>query len=114
MQFTCIMCPVGCQLTATKINGKIKIEGNSCPRGAIYGEKEATHPERMITTIKKYKDGTISLKLSNPIAKELVPKCLKEIANCAEPKNIKIGEPLITGVLGTKIDVVVTNINTNN
>lgn len=111
MEFTCIMCPVGCQLKATNINGKIKIEGNSCPRGVIYGEKEATHPERMVTTIKKYKNGTISLKLSNPIAKELVSDCLKAIASCPEPKNINIGDTLIKNVLGTDIDVVVTNVN---
>lgn len=114
MEFTCIMCPVGCQLKATKQNGKIKIEGNSCPRGVIYGEKEATHPERMVTTIKKYKSGTISLKLSNPIAKELVTDCLKAIACYPEPKSIKEGDALIKNVLNTNIDVVVTNVNLTN
>ena len=114
MEFTCIMCPVGCKLIATKANGKIKIEGNSCPRGVIYGEKEATHPQRMVTTIKKYRAGTISLKLSNPIDKELVEECLKAIASCKEPKSINAGDTLIKNVLGTDVDVVVTNVNLTN
>ena len=111
MEFTCIMCPVGCTLKAVKENDRIKITGNACPRGAIYGEKEATHPERMITTIKKYKSGTISLKLSNPIAKELITNCLKEIANTQEPKEIKVGDVFIKNICNTNINVVVTNIN---
>jgi len=111
MEFVCIMCPVGCNLKVEKTEDKIKVSGNSCPRGAIYGEKEATCPERMVTTIKKYKNGTISLKLSNPIAKQNVESCLKEIANCKEPKSINIGDVLIKNVLNSGCDVIVTNIN---
>ncbi|MBQ3047892.1 MAG: DUF1667 domain-containing protein [Clostridia bacterium] len=111
MEFVCIMCPMGCNLHVEKTANQIKVKGNSCPRGVIYGEKEATHPERMVTTIKKYKSGTISLKLSNPIAKEKVEDCLKEIAKCSQPKSIKIGDILIKNILNSGCDVVVTNIN---
>ena len=98
MEFVCIMCPVGCNLKVEKVDNQIKVKGNSCPRGAIYGEKEATHPERMITTIKKYKSGTICLKLSTPIGKEKIEDCLREIAACKEPKTAKPGDILIKNV----------------
>lgn len=112
MEFTCIMCPVGCSLKVEKDkNGKITVSGNNCPRGAIYGEKEATCPERMITTVKKYKKGTISLKLSKPISKNLIEDCLKQIAVIPEPKNIKAGDTLIKNICNTDCDVIVTNIN---
>ena len=112
MEFTCIMCPVGCSLTVTKNkDGKISVSGNSCPRGAIFGEKEATSPERMVTTVKRYKTGTISLRLNKPISKNLVENCLKEISNFIEPKEVKIGDVLINNVCGTDCNVIVTNIN---
>lgn len=111
MEITCIMCPVGCTLNVEKNNNEVKVTGNNCPRGEEYGKKEVTTPERMVTTVKKYKNGTISLKLSCPIKKELVDKCLKEINNQTEPKNIKVGDIFIKNVCKTKCDVVVTNIN---
>ena len=79
MDFTCIMCPVGCNLNVTKNGNEITVFGNGCPRGEIYGKNEITLPKRMITTIKKYKNGTISLKTSEAIDKNLIEKVLKEI-----------------------------------
>ena len=112
MELTCIMCPVGCSLQVNKDKtGKIVVSGNNCPRGAIYGEKEVTSPERMVTTVKKYKTGTISLKLDKPISKKLIEKCLKEIARFKEPENIKVGEILIPNVCSTDCSVIVTSVN---
>ena len=111
MEITCIMCPVGCNLTIKKNGKKIVVDGNNCPRGAAYGEQEATLPKRMITTIKPYHDKTISLKLSKPIAKDLIKKCLQEIASCKIPKKINIGDVLIKNILNQDVDVIVTNIN---
>ena len=112
MEFTCIMCPKGCSLKVEKDKeGKVTVSGNSCPRGAIYGERELISPERMVTTVKKYKNGTISLKLSKPIAKELIEECLKQIAKCPEPKSIEIGDVLIKNICSSNCDVIVTNIN---
>lgn len=72
MKIVCIMCPVGCELDVTKSSGKITVKGNSCPRGVIYGEKEVSHPERMVTTVKQYKGKTIALKTSKPIPKKQI------------------------------------------
>ena len=105
------MCPVGCTLNVTKKGKNIVVEGNGCPRGEIYGKNEITTPKRMVTTIKKYKDGTISLKTSEPIDKNLVTNCLKEINNSKEPKNIKAGDTYIKNILSTNVDIIVTNVN---
>ena len=111
MEITCIMCPVGCTLNVTKKGKTITVNGNGCPRGEIYGKNEITTPKRMVTTIKKYKDGTISLKTSEPIDKNLVADCLKEINKTKEPKNIKTGEVFIKNILSTNVDIIVTNVN---
>ena len=112
MEITCIMCPVGCTLNVKKdASGKIVVSGNGCPRGAVYGEKEATTPERMITTVKKFKSGTISLKLDKPIDKTLIERCLREIATSPEPKSAKPGDIIIKNVCKTNCNVVVTSVN---
>ncbi len=111
MEITCIMCPVGCTLKITKNGNVIKVTGNGCPRGEEYGKKEATVPERMVTTVKKYKCGTITLKLSCPIKKELVDNCLTEIKKCAEPKSAKVGDILLKSVCKTNCDVIITSVN---
>ena len=112
MEITCIMCPVGCTLLVEKDKtGKVVVSGNGCPRGAIYGEKETTAPECMITTVKKYKTGTISLRLNKPISKKLIEKCLKEIAKAKEPENAKVGDEFLHNVCNTDCCVIITNVN---
>lgn len=47
----CICCPLGCSLTVTLLEGKNSIvEGNTCPKGKSYGEKECINPTRMVTS----------------------------------------------------------------
>jgi len=111
MELTCIMCPVGCSLTVLKNGKNIDVTGNGCPRGEIYGKNEITCPKRTVTTIKQYKNGTISLKTSTPIKKELIEKCLKEIKKFKITKNIKVGDVLISKILNTDVDIIITNIN---
>lgn len=111
MEFTCIMCPVGCTLNVTKVNNEIKVTGNGCPRGEIYGKDEITLPKRMLTTVKQYKNGTISLKTSEAVDKNKVEDVLKEIANFKTPTTIKNGDILIKNVLNTGVNIVVTNVN---
>ncbi|MBQ3214114.1 MAG: DUF1667 domain-containing protein [Clostridia bacterium] len=114
MEFTCIMCPVGCTLNVTKQGENIIVKGNGCPRGEIYGKNEITLPKRMITTIKKYKGATISLKTSEAIDKTLINNVLKEIDKVEEPKKINIGDILIKNIFNTNVDIIVTNINYEN
>ena len=92
MKITCIMCPVGCDLEVEKIGDKIKVTGNSCPRGIIYGEKEVTQPERIVTTIKKYKERTISLKTDKPIDKDIIVKAAKETGEIGKKKQASEGK----------------------
>lgn len=105
------MCPVGCTLKVEKKDGKVVVTGNACPRGAIYGEKEVTAPERSVSTVKIYKTGTICLKTDKPVPKGKIDEVLRAVAEAKEPKKIGVGETLIKNVAGTNCDVVVTEVN---
>ena len=111
-KLTCIMCPIGCSLTVKKkADGTVEVFGNSCPRGEAYGKQEIIEPKRIITTITKYKTGTISLKTSKEVKKELYFDILKEI-NAKKPKNeYKIGDVFIKNILNTDADIIVTGIH---
>lgn len=111
MELTCIMCPVGCTLKVEKVNGEIVVTGNACPRGAEYGAKEIVAPERIVTTVKKYRSGTICLKTDSPIPKNLIDEILKKIAGEKVPKKINVGDIFIKNILNTTSNIVVTEIN---
>ena len=50
-ELTCIICPIGCTLTAELKEGSVTdVTGNGCPRGAEYAARECTCPERVLTT----------------------------------------------------------------
>lgn len=111
MKITCIMCPVGCELDVKKVGNKISVKGNGCPRGVIFGEKEITHPERMVTTIKVYKNGTVSLKTDKPVPKKVINAVLQEIKKTPLPEKVEIGMIFIKNVMLSGANIVVTNIN---
>ena len=63
IELTCISCPLGCPLRVeTDENGQVvSVTGNTCKRGEIYGRKEVTAPERVITSTVKVEGGTAPL-----------------------------------------------------
>ena len=111
MKVTCIMCPVGCELDVEKQGEKITVTGNGCPRGVIYGEREVTKPERIVTTVKIYKDRTLSLKTDKPIDKQFVSQVLKAVKRVEVAPNPKAGDILIENIFNTGVNVVITSVN---
>ncbi|MEG2639063.1 MAG: DUF1667 domain-containing protein, partial [Clostridiales bacterium] len=92
---TCIVCPVGCQLTVEMEDGKVvSVSGNLCKRGEKYAQTECVNPVRTLTT-------TIRVENSAPLSvrsQEPLPK--NEIFNCMHLINqvtIKRGTPIKVG-----------------
>ena len=54
---TCIMCPLGCQLTVLKDGDNITVTGNNCKRGEVFGKEEVTCPMRIVTSSVKTEKG---------------------------------------------------------
>ena len=72
-EFTCICCPLGCQITVTEENGQLIITGNNCPKGEKYVKDEMTNPTRMVTSMVWVDGGEIpvvSVKTKEAIPKE--------------------------------------------
>lgn len=109
--FTCVQCPMGCPLTVTLEDGVVtKVAGNTCPRGKKYGESEATHPVRVVTSLVAIEDDyhVCSVKTDDAIPKEKVDEVLAAIGAASVRKPIVAGEVVCANVAGTGVNVVAT------
>ncbi len=113
-ELVCVSCPMGCAITVElDDNGQVvSVTGNTCPRGDKYARQECTHPERMVTSSVRVEGGrlpVVPVKTSQPIAKELIFDCMKEINQVVLKAPVKIGDVVIHDVLGTGVDILATN-----
>ena len=95
--FTCICCPLGCQLEAAfdERGGVAEVSGNTCGRGAEYAKREATAPERMVTAVLPVEGclEPVSVKTASPV-------------HLAAP--VAAGDVVVADACGTGVDVVAT------
>ena len=107
---TCIVCPIGCELTVETEGDKIiSIIGNTCERGKVYAYNECTHPARVLTTTVKVKGGKLlPVKSNKPLPKENIHKYMDIINNIIISPPVSIGDIIIKNIDNTGIDIVAT------
>ena len=111
-EIVCIGCPMGCYLTVdyegTTVSG---VSGNRCKVGLEYAQKEISNPERTLTTTVAVKNGAIplvSVRTNKPIPKARLFDAMDLLANVEVEAPIRIGDPLVSDLFGTGVDVVAT------
>lgn len=112
-QFTCIVCPNGCEMEAEIENGKVvSITSNLCPRGEQYICQELTAPpRRTIASSVLVKDGELpvtSVRLTKAIPKEMIFPVMDEIRRVVLIAPVKAGTIALHNVCGLDSDVMVT------
>ncbi|MBQ7670592.1 MAG: DUF1667 domain-containing protein [Clostridia bacterium] len=110
-EITCIQCPMGCPLVVTVDGDKVTVTGNTCPRGAVYGEKEVVHPTRTVTSTVVVEGGEIprvSVKTSGDVPKEKIFGVMEEIRALRVAAPVKTGDVLIGNAAGTGVSVIAT------
>jgi len=109
-ELTCIVCPIGCQLSVTLESGVVtEVTGNTCPRGKQYAIDECTHPVRTVTTTARTSDGgVIPVKTDRPIPKELMFECMQAIDSAIVSLPAHIGDIVIENLLETGANIIVT------
>jgi CxxC motif-containing protein len=107
----CIGCPMGCPLTV-KIDGEnVEVSGNTCKRGAQYGQKEVTNPTRIVTTTVRVRGGAapvVSVKTASDIPKGKIAACVAAVKQICVDAPVKIGDVILPDVAGTGVDIVAT------
>ena len=105
-EFTCIICPNGCEIEAEIADGKIlSLEGAACPKGEAYVRQELTDPQRNIATSVLVRGGVLPLA---SVPKARIFDVMEEIRKITVDAPVKAGTVLVKGVLGYDSDVIVT------
>lgn len=109
----CVGCPLGCSITVEYEGTEVfSVKGNTCKRGDAYGRTEIVNPTRSIHSTVKVIGGehpVVPVKTSGPIPKTMIFDCMKEINKVTVNSPVKIGQVIISDVLGSGIDIVATN-----
>ena len=88
----------------------LSVLGNLCPRGKMYAISECTDPQRVVTSTMRCSDGeVVSCKTSSTVPKAKMIDVMKAINTTLAPDSVKIGDVLISDILGTGVDVVATS-----
>jgi CxxC motif-containing protein len=111
-EYTCIICPNGCDIQADIADGKIiSIEGARCKRGSEYVNQELTDPQRNIATSVLVSGGELplaSVRLTRAIPKNRIFDVMTEIKKIHLEAPVQSGQIIIPDVLGLGSDVIAT------
>lgn len=104
-EMTCIVCPMGCSLKVELQDKKvIRVEGNTCIRGAKYAETECTNPQRTVTSTMRCEDGSVvAVKTDKTIPKENMFDAMKIINHMTAKLPVKVGDVLVEDVYGSNV-----------
>lgn len=125
---TCVICPRGCSISVEWENipvdsasGEgskkvVNVTGYSCPRGLKYATAEVIHPERVLTSTVRVKNGSLTLlpiRSATPIPKESMIKAMEtisstviDVASACYGGQVKMGTSVIKNIAGTGVDMI--------
>jgi CxxC motif-containing protein len=111
-KITCIICPIGCEVTVHHKEGIItNIEGHQCKKSIGYANEELFYPKRTLTTTILVKGGElplVSVKSSKPIPKDRLFDVMDCISQTEVDAPVEIGDALVKNVLDLDADIVAT------
>jgi len=110
-KMTCVVCPVGCEITVRREGDGLKIKGFQCKQGKIYAQEEFENPSRTLTATVKIKDSVLPLlpvKSKNPLPREKSIQAMQELAKIEIKAPVKIGDTVFANISGTGIDMIAT------
>lgn len=110
-EFTCIVCPVSCNLVVEEGEGLLTVTGNQCKRGAKFGEDEYRQPKRMLTTTVKITGGNVSrlpVISQDEIPKEKLFELVGLLYKVTVKSPVKRGDVIVKNIGNTGIDILAT------
>ena len=111
-QLTCIVCPLGCRIAVEIQNDNFVFSGNSCSRGEEFASKEIKAPMRSLTTTVRTvfpNVPVIPVRTNMDIPKHLIPAVMRQLADVLIREKISIGTVVISNILETGCDIIVTS-----
>ena len=109
MNLICINCPKGCHLTVEEVNGEVKVEGNSCPRGVVYATNELKNPLRTLTSTVPIDSDTcarLPIISDNPVPKGKLMDIMKDLKDVKAKAPVHMGDIVLENIEGLGINMI--------
>ncbi len=110
--FTCVTCPVGCEVDVELRGGNIvSIKGNRCEKIKEFVVQELKEPMRVLTTtvrIEGAKWAMLPVRSDKPIPKRLFLQAVGELANIDLKAPVHISDVIIKDIAGSGANIVAT------
>jgi len=111
-RFTCIICPIGCDIDVELQNGNVvSMKGSRCEKGREFVLQELKEPTRILTTtipIKGAKWAMLPVRTDKPIPKRLLSKVIEQLAGIELQAPVKMYHVIVKDVAGTDANIVAT------
>jgi len=109
-EFICVVCPVGCTISATIEDGRlVEASGQACKRGIAFVNEELTDPRRMLTTTVQVVGGRLPLvpvRSSEALPKGILLQVAAELREVVLEAPVGEHQTVIEDVFGTGVDII--------
>jgi len=110
--FTCVTCPVGCEVDVELQNGSIvSMTGNKCDKVKEFVLQELKEPMRVLTTTVRIEGAEwamLPVRTDKPIPKRLFLQAIEELASIDLQAPVHISEVIIRDIAGSGANIVAT------
>lgn len=110
--FTCVTCPVGCEINVEFQDGKVvSMEGNKCDKGEEFVLQELEEPMRILTTTVRLKGARwamLPVRTDAPLPRRLLLRAIEELAGVELQAPVKLYDVVLKGVAGTGANIIAT------
>ena len=110
--FTCVICPVGCEIDVELQNGSVvSMKGNKCDKAKEFVLQELKEPMRVLTTtvrIKGAKWAMLPVRTDKPIPKRLFLHAIRELASIDLQAPVNMSDVIVRDIAGSGADIIAT------
>ncbi|MCK9287753.1 MAG: DUF1667 domain-containing protein [Sphaerochaetaceae bacterium] len=109
---TCIICPKGCRISISQIDGELTIDGYQCSRGNDYARQVVEFPVQMLTTTVSASHDhhiRIPVKTTREIPVNTIKEAMRKIRAVRIALPVRIGEVIVENLLDLDVDVIATD-----
>jgi len=110
--FTCVTCPVGCEVDVEVQDGNIIfLTGNRCDKAKEFVQQELKEPVRVLTTTVRIKDAEYAMlpvRTDKAIPKRLFSQAMEELVNIDLKAPVHISDVIIKDIAGSGANIVAT------
>lgn len=110
--FTCVVCPVGCEIDVKLEDGQvIAMEGNRCQKAEEFVLQELKEPMRILTTtvpITGARWAMLPVRTDKAIPRRLFFRAMEELAGIKVQAPVKVSDVIVGDIAGCGAAVVAT------